>query len=150
MAKQIDTRNEYLGKENEFNIDEIGTGAPRDIEIVDRVVTDSLEMEKFMHEPVTVMIADSNDENDVELIQVQVNGIRQFFQRGRAQTVKRYFVERLARAKRTSYSQTLDDRQGETMNTMKPRHAQRYPFTVIEDANPKGGPWLRNIMAEPN
>jgi hypothetical protein len=36
------------------------------------------------------------------------------------------------------------------MNNMVPRHALRYPFTVIEDRNPKGGPWLRNILAERN
>lgn len=151
MAKQIDTRNEYLGKEEQFNIGVIGTGEPPAIEIIDRVVpTDVLEIEKFMQEPVTVMIADSNDENDTELVQVSVNGNRQFFQRGRPQEVKRYFVERLARAKRTSYTQNLDERQGEGMNNMVPRHALRYPFTVIEDKNPKGGEWLRGILAERN
>ena len=39
MAKQhIDTPNEYLGKAEQFNIDEIGDG-PKDIEIIDRVVS---------------------------------------------------------------------------------------------------------------
>ena len=149
MAKQIDTRNEYLGKEEPFNIGVIGSGEPPAIEIIDRVASnDVLEMEKFMQEIVTVMVADSNDENDTELVQVSVNGNRQFFQRGRAQEVKRYFVERLARAKRTSYTQNLDERLGEGMNNMIPRHALRYPFTVIEDKNPKGGAWLRGILAE--
>lgn len=149
MAKQIDTRNEYLGKEESFNIGVLGTGEPPAIEIIDRVASnDALEMERFMQEMVTVMVADSNDDNDVELIQVSVNGNRQFFQRGKAQEVKRYFVERLARAKRTTYSQNLDDRLGEAMNNMIPRHALRYPFTVIEDKNPKGGAWLRGILAE--
>jgi hypothetical protein len=151
MAKHIDTRNEYLGKEAAFNIGVLGTGEPPEIEVIDRVVPpDVLEIEKFMQEMVTVMVADSNDENDTELVQVSVNGNRQFFQRGRPQEVKRYFVERLARAKRTTYSQNLDERQGEAMNNMIPRHALRYPFTVVEDKNPKGGAWLRGILAERN
>lgn len=78
----------------------------------------------------------------------KVNGRSQFFQRGTPQEVKRYFVERLARAKRTSYSQNLDERLGESMNNMQSRHALRYPFSVIEDKNPKGSAWLRQILAE--
>lgn len=149
MAKQhIDTPNEYLGKAEQFNIDEIGDG-PKDIEVIDRVVSGSeLDMDKFMHEPVTIMVHDSNDANDVDLVMVSVNGNRQFLQRGNPQTIKRYFVERLARAKKTSYTQTIDERLGEAMNNLTPRHALKYPFSVVEDKNPKGGAWLRGILAE--
>jgi len=147
-AKQIDTPNEYLGAASPFNIDEIGTG-PKEIEIIDKVVSgNEMELTAFMHEPVTVMIHDSNDPNDVELVCVTVNGTRQFFQRNNPQTVKRYYVERLARAKNTYYSQNLDERLGESMNNMTPRHSLKYPFSVIEDKNPKGGEWLRHILAE--
>ena len=146
---RIETPNEYLGKEESFHIDEIGTGEPKSVEIIDRVMSnDMLDATKFMCEPVTIMVHESTDPNDVDLVQVSVNGVTQFFQRGNPQEVKRYFVERLARAKRTSYSQELDERLGEAMNHMKPRHALRYPFSVIEDKNPKGSAWLRNILAE--
>ena len=91
---------------------------------------------------------DSNDANDVDLVMVSVNGNRQFLQRGNPQTIKRYFVERLARAKKTSYTQTIDERLGEAMNNLTPRHALKYPFSVVEDKNPKGGAWLRGILAE--
>lgn len=148
MAKGIETPNEYLGRAGSLNIGEIGSGT-KEIEIIDRVVTGSeLEMDAFMHETLTVMVHESNDVNDDELVMVSVNGNRQFFQRGNAQEVKRYFVERLARAKRTSYSQNLDERLGESMNNLQPRHALRYPFSVIEDRNPRGSDWLRNILAE--
>jgi len=62
--------------------------------------------------------------------------------------VRRCYVERLARMKKTSFSQNLDERLGEHMNTMRPHHALRFPFSVIEDKNPKGSPWLRNLLAE--
>lgn len=147
MAKGIETPNEYLGKADAFVIGELGA-EERNIEVVDRVVTGSeMEIDAFMHEKLTIMIHDSNDESDVDTIMVSVNGVRQYFQRGLPQTVRRFFVERLARAKRTSYEQKLDDRLGESMNTMKPHHSLKYPFSVVEDTA-KGAAWLRNLLAE--
>lgn len=150
MARgRINTENEYLGKADDFNIEEIGDG-PLNVEVVERVLdNDRFAEEAFMNEKVTVMLADSTDPNDTELVQVGVNGRNQFFRRGFPQTVRRCYVERLARMKRTSYAQDLDERKGEAhYNTMRPHHALKYPFTVVEDANPKGAPWLRNLLAE--
>lgn len=145
---RIETPNEYLGKEESFNIDQIGSGQ-KDNEIIDKVVSlDQVGLEAFMHENVTIMVHESNEPNAVELVPVEVNGRKAILQRGQPTIVKRFFVERLARAKNTSYSQDLDERLGEAMNNLKPRHALRYPFSVIEDANPKGSAWLRNILAE--
>ena len=101
-----------------------------------------------MQEPVTIMIHESTDPNDVDLVEVGVNGRHQFFMRGNPQTVRRCYVERLARMKKTSFSQNLDERLGEHMNTMRQHHALRFPFSVIEDKNPKGSHWLRNLLAE--
>lgn len=150
MARgRINTENEYLGKAGEFNIDEIGNGSP-DIEIVDRVLTaDKAETERFMNEMVTVMIHDSTDENDTELVQVSINGRNQFIRRGYPQQVRRCYVERLARAKKTSFNQNLDERLGEAgVNRLMSHHALKYPFSIVEDPNPKGAAWLRNLLAE--
>lgn len=146
--KGIEATNEYLGSEESFSIDAIGTGV-KDLEIIDKVVpSESMSLEAFMHEPVSIVVHDSSDINDVELVQVSVNGNQIFIQRNQPTVVKRCFVERLARAKRTSYTQDLDDRLGEAMNNMKPRNSLRFPFSVIEDKNPKGSAWLRGILAE--
>lgn len=145
----MDAPDQYLGKTDAFSIDEIGKG-PENIEVVDRVIdNDAMAAEKFMHEKLTVMVHETTDPNESDLVEVAVNGIRQFFARGTPQVVRRCYVERLARAKKTSYSQNLDERQDESVvNMMRPHNALKYPFSVIEDANPKGGPWLRNLLAE--
>lgn len=141
---QIDTTNAYLGAENTF-VDP----ADRDVEVVDRVIsTDKLEAEAFMSEPVTIMVYESNDPNESDLVYTAVNGRTQYFARGVPQTVRRCYVELLARAKKTTYSQVLDDRLGEQMNSLQSHKALKYPFSVIEDKNPRGAEWLRNVLAQ--
>lgn len=151
MARRpmVDTTNEYLGKESQFNIDEIGSGSP-DIEVVDRVLSnDALEAEAFMREMVNITVHDSTSDIEEPLVRVLVNGVSQFIRRGYPQDVRRCYVERLARMKPTSYSQTLDERNGEAeFNRLRSHHALRYPFSVNHDPNPKGAAWLRNILAE--
>lgn len=152
MARRgaMESQEQYLGANREFNINEIGSGVADIAEIERNLDGKLIENELFMNEPVTVMVADTNDEQDADaLVQVSINGRNQFFVRGVPQTVRRCYVERLARAKKTSFSQNLDERQGEEVfNRMKSHNALRYPFTVIEDKNPVGGAWLRAILSE--
>ena len=108
----------------------------------------ALEMEAFLNEPVTIVINPSQDPEDPKLVQVGVNGTSQFIPRGEPFTVKRKYVEVLARAKRTDFGQTLDERLGERMNHLHAMHSLRYPFSVVRDANPNGGAWLVGILAE--
>lgn len=108
-----------------------------------------LEALAFNEELITVQVADSEDPNAERVIEVGVNGKKQFFKRGQPQTVKRKYVEALARAKVTNYSQRVDATDPLVMNRLNPRTALRYPFALLEDANPRGGQaWLRQIMSE--
>jgi hypothetical protein len=143
----VDATNEYLGNDNPLTIGEIGRG---DVDLIEPVVSmDYAAMEAFMHEPVTVVVMGSGDDNDADLVHMSVNGVSQFFRRDTAQTVKRMYVERLARCKKTDFSQKLDDRLGEAeFNTMSRRHSLRFPFQVLEDKNPKGAAWLKGILAQ--
>lgn len=140
---------EYLGAASPISVDDIGVN-PGDIEIVDRVLTaDKAETEMFMAEKIMVIVQDSSDDNDHEIVETWVNGRVQRFMRGQAQLVKRCYVEALARAKRTTFKQTLDERAGEqSFNQMRPHHSLAYPFTVLEDRNPKGQAWLRSVLAQ--
>ena len=146
-SKQIDAGSEFLGQEQTGVIGEISTVAG--IDVIDKPMPkEAFEMEAFMNEPVTIIVNPSQDPDDPKLVQVGVNGVNQFMPRGEPITVKRKYVEVLARAKRTDFQQTLDERLGEAMNFMRAMHSLRYPFSVIEDRNPKGGAWLMAVLAE--
>lgn len=116
------------------------------IEVVSVVDTSKAELEAFMNEIVTVVVADTSDENAPPFAEVSVNGRRVFIPRGVPTPVKRMYVERLARAKRTAISQNLDPRLGESMNQLHRRTALDYPFSVVEDT-PQGRDWLKGVLA---
>lgn len=144
--KEIDSRGQYLGSEEPLDPSDDGD---RTLEIVDGPKLGSTaDIEKFMNEIVTVVVADTTDKNAVRIVPVSINGRTQNFIRGVPQRCRRCYVERLARAKETSYAQDLDPRQGERLNVMYPHMALSYPFSVIEDANPLGSAWLRKVLAE--
>jgi hypothetical protein len=155
VQKKMEAAEQYLGKADAFTLDEaaVRMGDPN-IEIVEGPTTamkDWIETEAFMNEKVLVMVQPSNDPNDADMnfVQVWINGVIQTFKRGNPQWVRRCYVERLARAKATFYSQRIDERLGESMNTLSPVKVLRYPFSVLQDKNPNGGAWLQQVLAEP-
>lgn len=145
--RQIDAGAEYLGPGDTRTLGEIsGHGG---IDVVDKPLPkDALEMESFMNEMVTIVVNPSQDPDDPKLVQVGVNGVNQFIPRGTPIAVKRKYIEVLARAKRTDFAQTLDERLGEQMNHLHPMHSLRFPFSVVRDTNPDGGAWLIGVLAE--
>ena len=144
----VDTTTEYLGNQNPLTIGEIGRGDVDEIETV--VDMKKADMLAFMEEPVTIVVMSSGDVNEVDLVQVAVNGTTQFIKRDEPITVKRKYVERLARCKKTDFRQALDDSQGEvSFNILSRHHSLRFPFSVIQDQNPKGPGWLKQILTEP-
>ena len=146
---RVEAAEEYLGATPAFSVDDIGIN-PGDIEVIDQVVTgEKLAIEAFMNEKITVIVHESSDDYDNEIVQTWVNGRIQQFERGTPNRVRRCYVEALARAKRTTYRQQLDERAGvQQFNQMRPTHALAYPFTVLEDQNPRGPEWLRGVLAQ--
>lgn len=144
----VDTTNEYLGNANPVTIGEIGRGDVDEIEVVKSV--SKAEKLAFLEEPVTIVVMSSGDPNELPIERVIVNNVSQFFIRDQPITVKRKYVERLARCKKTDFHQSLDDSQGEvSFNVLQRRHSLRFPFSVIQDSNPKGAGWLKQILTEP-
>ena len=145
---QVAAAEQYLGATPGFHVDDIGVN-PGDIEVIDRVVDGSkLEIEAFMAEKIRVIVHESSNEADDDIVEVWGNGRVQRFLRGQEIWVKRCYIEALARAKMTTYKQVLDERQGiQDFNQMRPRHTLAYPFTVLEDKNPKGSAWLLGVLA---
>lgn len=148
-SRRTEAAEQYLGATPAFSVDDIGVN-PGAIEVIDSVLTgEKAAIEAFMAEKINVIVLDSADETENEIVETWVNGRVQRFLRGTPQWVKRCYVEALARAKRTTYRQVLDERMGvQAFNQMRPNHTLAYPFTVLEDPNPKGPHWLRGVLAE--
>lgn len=107
-----------------------------------------MEDESFMNEPVTVRIATTTDKNAPPMAMPQVNGVNQPIFRGVPTTVKRKYVEALARARETSYQQQADPNSPDKID-MVPTTVLSFPFEILRDNNPKGRAWLEKVLAEP-
>lgn len=106
-------------------------------------------LEMFMQELVCIRIHDTSDETMPAMPEVHNGGQSQYFIRMNPQWVKRLFIEPLARAKRTTYTQreTLDS-EGRRTFVQIPHTALLYPFEILQDSE-KGKRWVRSILAEP-
>ena len=105
--------------------------------------------EVFMNEHVTIMVHSTTDENQPPQVIVNCNGMNQPIIRGYPTTIKRKYVEILARMKETKYSQVTRNPAAPDQIDMVARHGLSYPFDLVEDKNPRGRAWLNNVLAEP-
>lgn len=102
----------------------------------------------FMEESVDVLVFPSADKNAEQVVDTYCNGIPQRFIRGQWLTVKRKFVEVLARAKPFNVSTPeIIDGNGNRATSIQTFTGLRYPFEM-KDNNPRGAAWLRGILAE--
>ena len=138
-------------------LSDLDPAEPSEIEVVPQIRTPEVELEAFMNEVLTVYCDDSPDLNATPKVEVAVNGRRIFIPRGietnvghdeygRQVPVKRMYIERLARARRTSYRQDMKVTD-ETMNKLFRHSALEYPFRVVDDSE-KGREWLKRIMMQ--
>lgn len=103
----------------------------------------------FMEEKVVVMVLDTTDVNAEPMPAVYVNGVAQFFPRGQEVTCKRKFVEGLVRSKPEAISASVTERNSENpTNRILRRAAEKYPFQVLRDDNPRGHSWLQALRTE--
>lgn len=102
----------------------------------------------FMNEPVKVRIATSTDRNAEQVFELIVNGRSEIFRRGETKTVKRYYVDRLANCKVTTYTQQdVVNEQGVKQKLNIPHTALKYDFAIVEDSNPLGESWIKATLA---
>ena len=105
----------------------------------------------FMAEPIEIMILPSHDKNDTtRLVSVSVNGKSYYMLRGEWQTVPRFVLEVIVRAKRETwnfgYRKAAD---GSTFETSNAYNVLRYPHH-FRDKNPKGQAWYDSIKDQVN
>jgi len=119
---------------------------PPEILVAERTVSqEKLAALAFNEEVLTVLVHDSTNPTDEQIVEVWNGNIPQRFIRGMEQEVKRKFVEVLARAKITTYTQRkLPNNEGYANDEHTVR---KYPFTVTRDPNPRGAAWLKSILA---
>jgi hypothetical protein len=146
-----------VGQDNPRMMKSTGPAAeslePALIEPVDRPLAaldqEKLAMLKFMEDAITVHIHSTTNKEDEQIFEFFNNGRREVFRRNEQKTVKRYFVDMLARAKTTTYTQdTITDAQGVKQIKNIPSTGLRYPFSVVNDPHPRGREWLTSVLAE--
>lgn len=114
----------------------------------------------FMEEPVTIRIEENSRSDFPEThVPVQVNGRgAEVMMNGKwteltwvpinvVVTMKRKFVEVLARSKSESIKTQHDDANVERpRNLVQRRTSSNYPLSILQDDNPRGREWLQRIM----
>lgn len=149
----LDTNKEKIGQDIEKEISVTGKAEIIKETVVETVKGPDLgpvaELEKFMNEVVEILVYEPFEMGQENVVQTAVNGKNQFIVRGVPQRVKRKYVEVLARARKVNVSADgFKDPNGEAKNTVRVTSGLQYPFQVVEDSNPKGPAWLRQILAE--
>lgn len=155
-GKELDAATQKIGQQHtrQFIEEEDETAKPKlsvpVIESVDRPVDKKwAEAMAFNEEVIEVVVHTTSDKTAEKIVEVFNNGIRQMFIRGEKQKVKRKFVEVLARAKQTNYgNQQIKTDNGEEVYVYPASTALRYPFSVVNDPNPRGIDWLKSVLAE--
>lgn len=149
--KPLEADEQQIGQDHPREMPSTGPAfiEPAVIEPVDRVPPrDKLDALAFMEEPVEVVVAETTDKNANPFPEVWNDGRVQRFVRGQPITVRRKFVEVLARAKKTSYTQEkYKDAEGTDTYRNIPHTGLEYPFAVIRDSD-KGRAWLKSVLAE--
>lgn len=146
-VKTLDTEEIGVAQPKAKTLPEIRDHSPEDIAVDTAVASDALELEAFMNEMVKIRVHGSPEEGALPVISVIVNGVLQPILRDEEITVRRKYVEALARAKATSYKQVTNPIDPSDIR-MVPTTVLSYPFTVIEDTE-RGKGWLRKLLAQP-
>jgi hypothetical protein len=145
--KETEVHDGALGKPNAFSMAEVGDPGPIE-QVSEAHFVEAAKLEEFMQEPVEIVVAASTDSGALEIITPNVNGINQPIVRGKPITLKRKFVEDLARCRTIVYDQLVQDPTRPENIQMVERGAVTYPFSVLNDPNPKGRAWLEAIVAQ--
>lgn len=150
--KTVDATDHQIGQDSVVTM--AATGEPelvRDaIQVVDgpnwKNKADNLA---FAEEPVTVTVHPTSDKYASQIVSTAVQGRTQNFIRGQSVTVKRKFVEVLARAKPVNFrNEEYVNSEGDKAFRWPSTTGLLYPFQIDHDANPNGRAWLRKILAE--
>lgn len=144
------------GAEKEFSIDKKGSiNQALENGVIDTDVIhamDQIELEKFMHDTLTIEFADPANESEAGFAEITVNGDRKVFARDSSVEVQlpRKHVEALAHAKVSRVRQEKVVAPDGSMGYVeKFITGLAYPFTVKNDPSKRGRAWLQQQLANP-
>lgn len=142
--KNVDATDDLLPGPKTRSLGEIGENSG-----IERVAENdyAVELEAFMHEPVTILVHTTGVKGELDVITPMVNQLNQPIIRGVNTTVKRKYVEALARARTTTVTQKQNPFYKDRIENIETT-TMSYPFSVIDDANPNGREWLESIMKQ--
>lgn len=135
-------------------LDDLGDDVTLDTLDADVIVQDDKLAEKeylaelaFMEEPVTVMVHRSREKFAPLVLDFYVNGKPIWLRVDTPTTIPRKYVEVIARAQPMDVRTQIDDEQSDNpINRIVRSMSSQFPFTVVEDKNPKGAAWLAQVM----
>jgi hypothetical protein len=157
-VRNLDVQELGVADEGTFKFAEDGTAD----EDVPEIITESnlsgfnekAQQLAFNEELLTITLHASTDPNAEQMVYLAVNGIGAgpngvpWLPRDQPITIKRKFVERLCRARPVAYGNVERTNEfGERVITYPKTSALKYPFSVVEDKNPKGGQWLIGLLS---
>lgn len=104
----------------------------------------------FMEEPVTIELARLSEKFAPTLIDVYVNGVCEWVPVGQPYTLKRKFVEVIARCKPDDIETVTGSIHDDNPENRIARYTRaKYPFAVIHDpSGAQGHAWLTKVMRE--
>jgi hypothetical protein len=146
MPKEINVGNDSIPQGHTIPLGEIGKHAAFEQVAENDLTKDALEHEAFMNEPVTIIVHQAVEEGQLPIQTPSVNGVNQPIIRGQEITVKRKYVEALARCRTTKYVQNIDQRDLSNIQMVE-QTVVSYPFSIIKDTA-KGAAWIKKILAE--
>jgi hypothetical protein len=117
--------------------------------VTEREFADKAEYERFMQDPVVIVIHKTAERHEAPSVMVGNNGNQAWLPRGQKIKVPRYFVETLARSQTRQYATEADQDPNAAFGMRVRRFGGlAYPFSVVADRHPKGDAWLQRVMRE--
>lgn len=105
----------------------------------------------FYEEPVKILVHPTMSDRDTSrLISLGVNGVPQYILAGTPITVKRKYVEVLAKARPDTISTeaSINSMTGKESNSIKKMSYNHYNFDILEDKNPRGREWIADLRKQ--
>lgn len=151
FQKKIDTQDMQVGQAADIILKDgtLATGGAS-IDVIDTNALNKNWMDDiaFMEEEMEIIVMETSDENAENPVTVGNQGIFKQFYRGQPTVAKRKFVDCLIVKTGRVTTPKIKNNAGEDAFAIRQQSAHKYPFSVLQDRNPKGAEWLRRRMAE--